>query len=91
MYGLINVLTAVEGERERLAKILMEASRAMPGCKSYVAARDLGDANRIWVTEVWESRSAHEASLQSEAVRAAIAKGRALIAGMERVAETEPL
>ena len=63
----------------------------MPGCLSYVVAEDLADADALLVTEVWESKAAHEASLSLPAVRAAIAKGRPLIAGFETLAETRPI
>ena len=45
----------------------------------------------IWVTEVWESKSSHEASLSLETVREAIALGKPLIAGFEERFETEPV
>ena len=35
----------------------------MPGCRSYVIADDLSDADAIWITEVWETEAAHKASL----------------------------
>jgi quinol monooxygenase YgiN len=63
----------------------------MPGCLSYVIANDPAHADLIWITEVWESKEAHGASLQLPSVRDAITKGRPLIAGMERVAETSPV
>ncbi len=90
MYGLIGKFTAVEGERDALMAILMTGMKDMPGCHSYVVARDPGDANAIWITEVWDSPDHHQASLQLASVQAAIAKGRPLIAGMERIAETVP-
>ena len=30
----------------------------MPGCLSYVVARDPTDADAIWITEVWDARRA---------------------------------
>ncbi|MEM7786440.1 MAG: putative quinol monooxygenase [Bacteroidota bacterium] len=85
-------MTAVAGEREALAEILVAVSAAMPGCLSYVVARDAADPDALWITEVWESAEHHQASLQSPAVQAAIAEGRPLIAGIgpERV-ETAPV
>ena len=53
----------------------------MPGCLSYVVAKDAAEADAIWITEIWDDASSHKASLQLPAVRAAIAKGRPLIAG----------
>ena len=63
----------------------------MPGCLSYVVARDPADADAIWITEVWDSRDSHRASLQLPQVRAAIARARPLIAGFESGVETVPV
>jgi quinol monooxygenase YgiN len=91
MYGLIGKMTAQPGKRDALATILVNGVAGMPGCLSYVIANDPAHANLIWITEVWESKEAHAASLQLPSVRDAITKGRPLIAGMERVAETSPV
>jgi len=32
----------------------------MPGCFSYVVAKDSADENAIWVTEVWDSIVSHD-------------------------------
>jgi len=53
MYGLIGKMTAVAGERDALAAILLDGTHAMPGCLSYVIARDPADENALWITEVW--------------------------------------
>ena len=91
MYGLIGRMTAHAGQRDALARLLLDGVAAMPGCLSYVVANDPADPDAIWITEAWESREAHAASLSLPSVRAAIAKGRPLIAGMANVAETVPL
>ncbi len=91
MYGLISKITAVSGQREALASILLEATRAMPGCLSYVVAVDPSEADALWVTEVWDTPSHHRASLGLPEVQAAMAKGRALIAGFSHRVETAPL
>jgi quinol monooxygenase YgiN len=41
----------------------------MPGCLRHIVARDGADAETIWVTEVWESRDKHRASLASRSVQ----------------------
>ena len=88
MHGLIGRMIAKEGERDSLIAILLEGINAMPGCLSYVVAKDVRDANAIWVTEVWDSKESHAASLKLPAVQAAIAKGRPLIAGFDSYNET---
>ena len=75
MYGLIGKMTAVAGQRDALAAILLDSTQAMPGCLSYVIARDSADDDALWITEVWDSQASHKASLSLPAVQAAIAKG----------------
>ncbi len=91
MYGLIGKMTAVSGQRDALAAILLEGTGSMPGCISYVIATDSADADALWITEVWDSKASHDASLRIPAVQAAIAKGRPLIAGFSNQVETVPL
>ena len=91
MYGLIGKISTVPGQRDALAAILLEGTNAMPGCRSYVVARDPGDENALWITEVWDSQESHKASLSLPAVQAAIAKGRLMIAGFSNRVETVPL
>lgn len=90
MYGLIGKMIAAPGERESLIEILLEGQADMPGCLSYIVARDADDADAIWVTEVWESQASHEASLSLPSVQDAIKRGRPLIAGFGERFETEP-
>ena len=91
MYGLMGRMIARPGEREALIAILLEGTGAMPGCRAYIVARDLKDADAIWVTEVWDSKESHAASLDLPAVRASIARGKPLIAGFVKYTETEPV
>lgn len=91
MYGLIGKMSAVPGQRDALAAILLESTGSMPGCLSYVIATDPADADALWITEVWDSAESHKASLSLPAVQAAIAKGRPLIAGFSNRVETVPL
>jgi quinol monooxygenase YgiN len=91
MYGRIGKISAVSGQRDALAAILLEATRDMPGCLSYVVASDSSDPDALWVTEVWDHRDHHAASLTLPRVREAISKGRPLIAGFSNATETTPL
>jgi quinol monooxygenase YgiN len=91
MHGLIGKLTAVEGKRDELIANLLQGTKDMPGCLSYIVAKDPGDATGIWVTEVWEDEASHKASLSLPAVRAAIAKGKPLIAKFDQSVTTEPV
>jgi quinol monooxygenase YgiN len=91
MYGLIGRMVAAEGKREDLIKVLLAGVDKMPGCISYVVARDPKDADGIWVTEVWDSKESHAASLKLPAVKDAIAKGRPMIRSFDTYHETEPV
>lgn len=91
MYGLIGKMLAAPGRRDDLIAILLEGVAGMPGCLSYVVARDMTDPDALWISEVWQSRQAHEASLALPSVREAIARGRPLIAGFGERFETEPV
>jgi quinol monooxygenase YgiN len=91
VYGRIGKMIAVAGARDALADVLLEGLVGMPGCRSYVVARDPADPDALWVTEVWDDASSHRASLELPSVRAAIARGRPLIAAFGEQHETEPL
>ena len=91
MYGLISQITALPGKRDELVRILAEASRSMPGCLSYIIAKDASGDDAVWVTEVWIDRESHAASLGLPAVQEALAKGRPLIAGMGSRTTTYPV
>lgn len=91
MYGLIGKMLAAPGQREALLATMLEGSAAMPGCRSYVIARDPASEEGLWITEVWDSKAQHMASLQLPHVQATIARARPLIAGFAERFETEPL
>ena len=91
MYGLIGKMTAVAGKRDELISILLEGVAEMPGCLSYVVAKDPADADAIWITEVWDSQESHKASLSLPSVKQAITRGRPLIAGFSNSTTTEPV
>ena len=91
MYGLIGKLNIVPEKHEELIEILLESVNDMPGCLSYIIARDPSDAHALWITEVWDSQASHEASLSLPSVQQAIARGRTLIAGFGERIITEPV
>ena len=91
MYGLIGRVTARSGERDALIAILLEGVARMPGCLSYVVARDPTDVDSIWITEVWADNQSHRASLKLPSVQQAIARGKPLIASFGDSTVTEPV
>jgi quinol monooxygenase YgiN len=84
-------VTAKPGKRDELAAILLEGLRDMPGCLSYIVASDPADADALWITEVWDRKESHGASLSLPSVQAAIGKGRPLIAGFGSSTVTTPI
>jgi quinol monooxygenase YgiN len=91
MYGLIVKLTVAPGKREEMLGILKESAADMPGCFSYVVAKDSADENTIWVTEVWDTSASHEASLSLPPVKNAIPRAQAIVSNFEKIAVTSPV
>lgn len=91
MYGLIGSFTAHPGKRDELIALMTASVGDMPGCLSYIVARDPKDADKIWVTEVWDSAESHKASLNIPAVAETIKQAMPLIAGFGEHTETEPV
>jgi len=91
MYGLIGKMTATPGRRDALISILLEGVADMPGCLSYIVATDPGDPDVIWITEVWDGKASHEASLALPSVKQAIARGRPMIAAFGDSVVTTPV
>lgn len=91
MYGLIGKVLVAPGQRSEVVAALLDGTRDMPGCLSYVIAQDPGNPDAVWVTEVWDSRQSHQASLQLLTVQQAIARARPHITGFGERFETEPV
>ena len=91
MYGLIVKLTTASGRRDEMIRILTESAADMPGCLSYIVAKDSADENAIWVTEVWDSEGSHDASLSLPAVKNAIPQAKQIVSGFDKVAVTNPV
>ncbi|WP_241562285.1 putative quinol monooxygenase [Streptomyces hoynatensis] len=81
------------GRREEVAALLLRSASALSeaGCRSYVVSLSEDDADAIWVTEVWESREAHDASLRLPEAQAAIAEAMPLLTGEFTRQETKVL
>ena len=85
MYQLNSSLQALEGKRDQLADILLEAAEivsSLSGCKLYIVSKDNSDSLSIWITEVWDSKEDHDNSLKSDSVKALIGKALPLLNGM---------
>lgn len=91
MYGLIVRLMLHPGKRDEMIEILQASAAGMPGCLSYVLAKDKSDQDVLWVTEVWDQEESHHASLALPTVKAAVPRAKPLVANFERIAVTEPI
>jgi quinol monooxygenase YgiN len=91
MWGMIAKISVLPGKRDEMIGILKSSAANMPGCFSYVVAKDATEENVMWVTEVWDSQAGHDASLSLPAVKEAIPRGQALVASFERLAVTTPV
>ena len=91
MYGIIAKMISHDEKRDELISILLDGTKDMPGCLSYVISKDLTDENALWITEIWDTQENHQASLSLESVQKAIAEGKPLIAGFGERFETSPV
>lgn len=91
MYGIMGQMKTAPGERDVVIGYLLEAIQSMPGCLSYIVAKDQNDADAIWITEAWDSAESHRASLTLPEVQQAIARVRPLIVGFGERIETVPV
>ncbi|MDN4053086.1 putative quinol monooxygenase [Massilia sp. YIM B02763] len=91
MYGLIGKMRTAPGKRDAVVALLLEGTKDMPGCRSYIVARDPADADAIWITEAWDSKESHKASLALPGVQKAIGQARPMIAGFGERFETMPV
>lgn len=91
MYGLIGKMKIASGQRATVIAHLLQGTRSMPGCLSYIVAEDPADPDAIWITEAWDSRESHQASLMLPAVQQAITLARPFIVGFGERFETVPV
>jgi quinol monooxygenase YgiN len=91
LYGMIGKMKAKPGQRAALIEAISAGSETMPGCLAYIVSEDAADPDAIWIAEYWDSKEAHDASLSLPSVKAAIAKGRPLIAGFDLSADLVPV
>lgn len=84
-FGMQVVLTAQQGMGGELAVIMLKASELVTSseqCLLYLVQISTSDADKILITEVWESQQAHQASLANSEVLALIGKAKPLISDM---------
>lgn len=82
-FAMFGKLTAISGKRQELAGMMLASSETlsgMEGCIYYVIHEAEDEPDVLWITELWETKEAHAASLQNEQVRELIGRCRPLIA-----------
>jgi quinol monooxygenase YgiN len=74
-YGYIGSMRVRDGHRDAVVDALVSGAERLraAGCQVYAVCTAADDENAIWVTEVWDSKEQHDASLQLPETRAAIA------------------
>lgn len=83
-YGLHGKRMAKEGRIDQLAAILLEAAKVVSkveGCLLYLVSEDDNDSQTIWITEVWETKEAHDNSLKLTGVKELISKAIPILDG----------
>ncbi|MDX5435579.1 MAG: antibiotic biosynthesis monooxygenase [Pontibacter sp.] len=84
-YLLHGKLTATPGQGQQLVAILLQASKLVAtaqGCQLYLVSQSPNDTDTVWVTEVWDSKTDHDNSLQVPGVRELISQAMPILAGM---------
>ena len=94
LFGLHGTIRAKPGQRDALLAVLLDASKGaprMPGCRLYIVSLVPDDPDAIAVTEVWDDKASHDASLTLESVRETIGRARPLIDGTGSSSEFRPV
>jgi quinol monooxygenase YgiN len=89
--------TTRAGEGEALAQLMLQVAdslRTTPGCELYVINRAADEPDVVWVTELWASQQALDASLdvlRTDAGRARFAQVQALLQAPPERIDLAPL
>ena len=82
-YGLSGKLVTRPEKRDPVVAIILRDVQELKavGCDLYVVSVSDDHPDDIWVTEVWSSKEAHDASLQLPSVKQAIAEAMPMLTG----------
>ena len=82
-YGYLATMRTQPDHRDDVVKILVSGADGLraAGCRQYVVGVSAADPDMIWVSEVWESKEHHDASLLLPETRAAISLARPMLTG----------
>lgn len=97
MVGRYVKFTAKADQGDALAQLLLDVANSVrdaPGCQLYVINRAVEEPESVWVTELWESQEAVDASLEvlsTDAGKARLAEIMSLVAGPPERIDLQPL
>jgi quinol monooxygenase YgiN len=91
VWGMIARITTLHGKRDQMISILSESTASLPGCLSYIVAKDLSDEDVLWINEVWDNQASHDESLSLPQVQNAIPRAKPLVADFQKIATLEPV
>ena len=82
-FATVGMLGTKPGQRDALVAILLRPKPGMreAGCLMYEVGINDDVPDAVFVSELWESADAHQASLQLDSTRAAIAEAMPLLSG----------
>ncbi len=82
-FANVGTLGVQPGRRDEVVELLTRPSAALAeaGCLSYEVGVNPDHPDTVFVAELWVSAEAHQASLQVESVKAAIAEAMPLLSG----------
>jgi quinol monooxygenase YgiN len=82
-YGYIGSMKSKPGQRDDVVSILLGGAGSLraAGCDLYIVSVSDNDDDTVWVTEVWQSKEHHDASLQLPEAKAAISKAMLMLTG----------
>jgi quinol monooxygenase YgiN len=82
-YGYLGSMKTKPGRRDEVVSILLSGLDGLReiGCDLYVVQVSETEPDTIWVSEVWQSKEHHKASLEVPETREAIAKAMPMLTG----------
>lgn len=87
-FSILGELVAVEGKRDELAAILLDAEKLLleknPDCLVYSVNTVENAPDSVFVFETWTNEDSHQKCLQDKEVLALIMNGKPFIKNMER-------
>ena len=90
MYATTGGFLSKPGKRDELISTLLQAASLVSeieGCQVYVVCEDTSNPDGVAVFEVWDSREAHDASLQHNRVISLTSTARPLLGGINMSVE----